>query len=94
MGQDGVHLIAQALDVPLYRRTITGSALELKSEYGSRVYQSEMSGILGDETEDMYQLLCEVKVCTKTHPSPRLDVFLQFIFSRVSYFFSSYSTQT
>ncbi|KAG0145194.1 hypothetical protein CROQUDRAFT_64181 [Cronartium quercuum f. sp. fusiforme G11] len=65
VGQDGVHLVAEALDVPLYRRTITGTALELKSEYGSRAYQSQMVGVTGDETEDMYQLLCEVK---RLHP--------------------------
>ncbi|KAH9821077.1 meiotically up-regulated gene 71 protein [Melampsora americana] len=65
VGQDGVHLIAQALDLPLYRRTITGTALELKSEYGSRTYQSQMLGINGDETEDMYELLSEVK---RIHP--------------------------
>lgn len=65
VGQDGVHLIAQALELPLYRRTIVGTALELKSEYGSRAYQSQMIGIDGDETEDMYQLLSEVK---RIHP--------------------------
>ncbi|EGG07213.1 uncharacterized protein MELLADRAFT_106074 [Melampsora larici-populina 98AG31] len=51
VGQDGVHLIAQALDLPHYRRTITDTALESKSEYGSRAYQSQMLGINGDETD-------------------------------------------
>jgi diphthamide synthase (EF-2-diphthine--ammonia ligase) len=32
VGQDGVHLIAQALELPLYRRTVVGTHLELKLE--------------------------------------------------------------
>jgi hypothetical protein len=65
VGQDAIELVAQALDVPLYRRVIAGSALAQGSEYGSRkanVSQPSSSGIIGDETEDLYQLLLTVKV--------------------------------
>ncbi|KAF9513315.1 hypothetical protein BS47DRAFT_1329667 [Hydnum rufescens UP504] len=64
VGQDAIELVAQALGVPLYRRVIAGSALAQGSEYGSRkanVSQSSSSGIVGDETEDLYQLLLTVK---------------------------------
>ncbi|KAI7947896.1 hypothetical protein MJO28_009804, partial [Puccinia striiformis f. sp. tritici] len=62
VGQDGVHLVAEALRLPLYRQTITGTPLELGSEYGSRSCKGLMKGIEGDETEDMYNLLNQVKV--------------------------------
>ena len=51
--------MAQALDVPLYRKTIAGTALQRGSEYGSR---ASASGVAGDETEDLYELLSNVKV--------------------------------
>jgi len=60
VGQDAIEFVAQALDVPLYRRVITGSAVEQGSEYGQR--QPSQGGIPGDETEDLYDLLSTVKV--------------------------------
>ncbi|MBW0470339.1 hypothetical protein O181_010054 [Austropuccinia psidii MF-1] len=62
VGQDGVHLIAQALALPLHRQTIQGTALDLRSEYGDRQYEASMKGLDGDETEDMYNLLRQVKL--------------------------------
>ncbi|KAL5488031.1 hypothetical protein ACEPAI_6139 [Sanghuangporus weigelae] len=64
VGQDAIHLVAEALGVPLYRRIIAGSAVEQGAEYGTREGGSS-SGIKGDETEDLYELLSEVK---KRHP--------------------------
>ncbi|KAJ7283900.1 hypothetical protein C8J57DRAFT_748482 [Mycena rebaudengoi] len=58
VGQDAIELVARALDVPLYRRVISGHAVEQGSEYGSR---SGASGISGDETEDLHALLSTVK---------------------------------
>ncbi|KAK7061844.1 Diphthine--ammonia ligase [Favolaschia claudopus] len=58
VGQDAIELVARALDVPLYRRVISGQALEQGSEYGAR---SHASGTTGDETEDMHALLSTVK---------------------------------
>ncbi|KAJ7180235.1 hypothetical protein C8R43DRAFT_1093586 [Mycena crocata] len=58
VGQDAIELVARALDVPLYRRVISGQALEQGSEYGAR---NVSSGIAGDETEDLYALLSIVK---------------------------------
>ncbi|PFH52835.1 hypothetical protein AMATHDRAFT_139377 [Amanita thiersii Skay4041] len=59
VGQDAIELVARALDVPLYRRVITGSAIEQGSEYGSRTCIS--TAVNGDETEDLYELLSSVK---------------------------------
>ncbi|KAF8272577.1 hypothetical protein EI94DRAFT_1769823 [Lactarius quietus] len=47
VGQDAIEFVASALDVPLYRRVISGSALAQGSEY--------------DETEDLHALLADVK---------------------------------
>ncbi|KAJ7507949.1 hypothetical protein B0H11DRAFT_1849356 [Mycena galericulata] len=58
VGQDAIELVARALEVPLYRRVISGQALEQGSEYGAR---NASDGILGDETEDLYALLLTVK---------------------------------
>ncbi|KAK7060526.1 hypothetical protein VNI00_001292 [Paramarasmius palmivorus] len=59
VGQDAIEFVARALDVPLYRRVIAGSAVEQGSEYGTR---TSSDGVQGDETEDLYGLLSTVKV--------------------------------
>lgn len=61
VGQDGIHLVAEALRLPLHRQTIRGTAVELGSEYGPRSHTSSMQGVEGDETEDMYTLLNKIK---------------------------------
>ena len=61
VGQDAIEFVAQALDVPLYRKTIDGMALEQGSEYGGRTANTS-GGIRGDETEDLFDLLSTVKV--------------------------------
>ena len=61
VGQDAIELVAQALDVPLYRRVITGAAVNMGSDYGSRT-ASENKGVVGDETEDLFALLADVMV--------------------------------
>ncbi|KAJ7276529.1 hypothetical protein B0H12DRAFT_1085801 [Mycena haematopus] len=58
VGQDAIELVARALDVPLYRRVISGHALEQGSEYGDR---HNANGRTGDETEDLHVLLSTVK---------------------------------
>ncbi|PCH41130.1 hypothetical protein WOLCODRAFT_143406 [Wolfiporia cocos MD-104 SS10] len=60
VGQDAIELVARALDVPLYRRVISGAAVEQGSEYGGRS-SAESGGVEGDETEDLYVLLSTVK---------------------------------
>lgn len=61
VGQDAIEYVAQALDVPLYRKIISGSAVDMRSEYGSR--NARNNGPLeGDETEDLYALLSTVIV--------------------------------
>lgn len=61
VGQDAIALVAQALDVPLYRRVIQGNPVEQAAEYGLK--SAGGGGIAGDETEDLYALLCNVLVC-------------------------------
>ncbi|KAG9317438.1 hypothetical protein JVU11DRAFT_1638 [Chiua virens] len=58
VGQDAIALVAQALDVPLYRRVIQGNPLQQAAEYGLKTAGG--GGIPGDETEDLYALLFEV----------------------------------
>ncbi len=53
VGHQAVDLYAEAMDVPLYRRTIEGSSVHTGREYS----QTD-----GDEVEDLYQLLKLVKV--------------------------------
>ena len=53
--------MADALEVPLLRRVITGTAVQQGSEYGSR-RTLETLRVEGDETEDLFELLSEVKV--------------------------------
>ena len=73
VGQDAIEYVARALDLPLYRRVIRGAALEQGSEYGARLLSSQMvpintadpSGVEGDETEDMFDLLKTVKVALR-----------------------------
>lgn len=62
VGQDAIELVAQALEVPLYRGFISGSAINQGSEYGTRS-ANHKGGTKGDETEDLFELLSIVKVC-------------------------------
>ena len=71
VGHDAVHLVAQAMGLPLYRQTITGKALNQSPIYGSRkpstsqvsnqasdnIHQEEDH----DETDDLLSLLIQVK---------------------------------
>lgn len=61
VGQDAIEYVAQALDVPLYRQVISGSAVDMSSEYGSRSV-AKNGALQGDETEDLFTLLSTVKV--------------------------------
>lgn len=60
VGQDAIHLVAEALEVPLYRKTIKGKALNQDLEYGSREALATIDK--EDETEDLFALLSTVKV--------------------------------
>ena len=68
VGQDAMGFLAQALDVPLYRQIIRGTAIEQGSEYGGRT-PDDAGGISGDETEDLFSLLSIVKVTNATFHS-------------------------
>jgi diphthine-ammonia ligase len=56
--------VGRALGVPLYRRVISGSAVETGLNYGTRegVNETQTQDVAGDETEDLFHLLQEVKV--------------------------------
>jgi diphthine-ammonia ligase len=71
VGTSLVTLIAKAMRLPLYRKTIKGKPVHLESTYGSRTKERSAQGqettrvrdgIEGDETEDLDELLHEVKV--------------------------------
>ena len=53
VGHQAIELYAEAMDLPLYRRTIQGSSLDTSRNY---------SKTEGDEVEDLYELLHLVKV--------------------------------
>uniref|UniRef100_A0A3B3V0Q2 Diphthamine biosynthesis 6 n=1 Tax=Poecilia latipinna TaxID=48699 RepID=A0A3B3V0Q2_9TELE len=53
VGHQAIELYADAMELPLYRRTIQGSSLDTSRNY---------SETEGDEVEDLYQLLYLVKV--------------------------------
>lgn len=53
VGHQAIDLYAEAMDLPLYRRTIQGTSLETGRNY---------SETKGDEVEDLYELLRQVKV--------------------------------
>lgn len=55
VGHSIVPLYASALGVPLYRKEITGTALQ-----NGRYYETSSETSLGDETEDMYALVKEI----------------------------------
>ncbi|CAJ0594085.1 unnamed protein product [Cylicocyclus nassatus] len=57
VGSEGVHIIAKAMDLPLYRREITGKPINQDFDYNTTT---------GDEVEDLYELLKSVK---EHHPS-------------------------
>ncbi|KAI0375551.1 hypothetical protein BV20DRAFT_1058734 [Pilatotrama ljubarskyi] len=60
VGQDAIEFVGRALDVPLYRRVISGAAVEQGGEYGDRD-PAHSGGVRGDETEDLHELLSTVK---------------------------------
>lgn len=60
VGHDAVAAVAAAMDVPLYRHTITGHPLNQEAVYGAREESRD------DETEDLYRLLRTVK---QHHPA-------------------------
>lgn len=57
VGHHAIDLYAEAMALPLYRRTIRGRSLETGKMYTT---------CEGDEVEDLYELLKLVKVCTVT----------------------------
>ncbi|BGP27571.1 hypothetical protein JCM10295v2_006543 [Rhodotorula toruloides] len=65
VGHSGLATIAHALDLPFFSRAIKGTAVNVGGEYGTREgkgkgQQKEKEND-GDETEDLYELLKDVK---------------------------------
>jgi diphthine-ammonia ligase len=66
VGTSLLPLLAKSMRLPLYRHVIKGKPVEVGGTYGSR-NRSESSragqeGVKGDETEDLEELLLQVKV--------------------------------
>ncbi|KAG0666386.1 hypothetical protein C6P46_004956 [Rhodotorula mucilaginosa] len=64
VGHSGLRVLAQALDLPFFVRTINGTAVNQRGEYGSRkgkAKEVDTTAERGDETEDLYELLKSVK---------------------------------
>ena len=55
VAHDAIEYYAKCMNLPLYRREIMGTS--------SLVQDTDYQQTLGDETEDLYQLLKQVKVC-------------------------------
>ncbi|KAJ6223167.1 hypothetical protein RDWZM_001712 [Blomia tropicalis] len=53
VGQDAIDLYSEAMEVPLFQRTIKGRPLNQEMEYENCVD--------GDEVEDLYELLADIK---------------------------------
>lgn len=62
VGQDGLHFIAEALGLPLFRRQISGTAVDQSNDYATTADAREKGSVTGDETEDLYELLKDVIV--------------------------------
>jgi diphthine-ammonia ligase len=64
VGHSGLATLAQALDLPFFSRAIKGTAVNVGGEYGTREGKDKgkQKENDGDETEDLYELLKEVKV--------------------------------
>ena len=54
VGHEIIDLFAKAMALPLYRAEIKGDPQTTEKEYDQPIH--------GDEVEDLYNLLCEVKV--------------------------------
>lgn len=53
VGHDGIYLYSKSMNLPLYRRVIVGNAVVKDKDY---------SPTAGDEVEDLFCLLSEIKV--------------------------------
>jgi len=53
VGHDVIDVYSQALGLPLFRRTIRGCSLNVAADYNRED---------GDEVEDLYELLKEIRV--------------------------------
>ncbi|CAF1049769.1 unnamed protein product [Didymodactylos carnosus] len=76
VGHEIIKLYAEAIDIPLYRAIIKGNAKTTEKYYSEPV--------TGDEVEDLYQLLCEVK---KHHEFDAVSVgaiFSEYQYNRVA----------
>lgn len=66
VGHDAIHLVAQAMDLPLYRHVITGQPLQTGGSFGVGVETDDDAATAArDETQDLYDLLLTVK---RAHP--------------------------
>jgi len=65
VGHHAVDMYAEAMGLPLYRRTITGSALITDKDYTKHP---------GDEVEDLFLLLQDIQVLLLITRLPKLSI--------------------
>ncbi|PWN26338.1 hypothetical protein BDZ90DRAFT_213706, partial [Jaminaea rosea] len=74
VGHDAVHLVAEAMDLPLYRRVIAGHPLRTGNDFTTEDFHQDDSAVASsstaavDETSDLFLLLQTVK---RHHPDVR-----------------------
>jgi len=73
VGHSAIDLYAEAMGLPLYRRTITGSALVTDMDYDKHS---------GDEVEDLFFLLQDVQVLLWLTITTRADLGHVWLFAR------------
>lgn len=61
VGQDGLQFIAEAMDLPIIKGTISGKAVDQGSDYAATSASRTKGHVDGDETEDLFRLLERVK---------------------------------
>lgn len=69
VGHEMIDLFAQAMELPLYRAEIRGDAQTTEKDYQQPVQ--------GDEVEDLYELLLEVKV--RRNRYNQMDFYLEIL---------------
>lgn len=66
VGHHGISLYAEAMGLPLYRETISGSAVDQGRNYKPTE---------NDEVEDLYRLLFRIKVCMEFFSSKHISLY-------------------
>lgn len=72
VGHQGIELYSEAMDLPLYREVISGTAVDQGKNYKPTD---------NDEVEDLYRLLSRIKVLCRMNQSYKKNLLRQIICS-------------